>query len=202
MIPWHNAGKSRLWLSVQRGGGMNDDSRPFRNLLVTGLPGCGKTTLIRNLARDLSPFHPAGFYTEEVRIKGQRKGFRLIGLNGATSLLAHVDLHGGPRVGKYRVDVDQFEAFLDGQKLDQVATSLVFVDEIGKMECLSHRFVDLVRRLLDSPKILIATVALKGSGLITEVKERPDVALVEVAPGNRNSLVKELADLISAMAGE
>jgi len=143
---------------------MNHDSPLLRNLLMTGRPGCGKTTLLRSVARELLRFRPAGFYTEEVRLQGQRKGFRLVGLNGALSLLAHVDLHDGPRVGKYGVDVRGFEDFLDAQKLDQVDTPLVFIDEIGKMECLSTRFVALVLHLLDSPKTIVATVSLKGAG--------------------------------------
>ncbi len=176
---------------------MKPDSLKPRHLLMTGMPGCGKTTLLIRLARELRNLHPVGFYTEEIRLLGERKGFRLVGLNGAQGVLSHVDFHGGPRVGKYGVDLRGFEDFLAAQELDQAVTSLVFVDEIGKMECLSTRFVDLVRRLLDSPKVLIATVALKGSGLISEVKARPDVDLVEVSPANRDRLVVELANRIA-----
>ncbi len=180
---------------------MNRDSHVRRHVLMTGTPGCGKTTLLKGLARELRGLRPAGFYTEEIRLQGQRKGFRLVGLNGAMGLLAHVDLHGGPRVGKYGVDVHGFEDFLNAQKLDQVATPLVFIDEIGKMECLSTRFLDLVRHLLDSPKTIVATVALKGVGLIAEVKQRPDVTLVEVNPGNRDRLVEDLANRVASLTG-
>lgn len=172
---------------------------PARNLLLTGLPGCGKTTLIRHLARQWSSFHPAGFYTEEIRLEGRRQGFRLVGLNGATGLLAHVAYPGAPRVGRYGVDVDQFEAFLDAQHLDRIASPLVLVDEIGKMECLSPRFVALIRRLLDSPKLFVATVALKGGGLIAEVKQRPDVVLVEVTAYNRDLLAAEWGERIASL---
>ena len=104
-------------------------------------------------------------------------------------------------MGKYGVDVHGFEDFLDAQKLDQVDTPLVFIDEIGKMECLSTRFVDLMRHLLESPKTIVATVSLKGGGLIAEVKRRSDVMLVEVDPRNRDRLVEDLASRIAAMAG-
>jgi nucleoside-triphosphatase len=178
---------------------MNHDPPLLRHVLITGVPGCGKTTLLKNLAHELRRFRPAGFYTEEIRLRGKRKGFRLVGLDGAVSLLADVGLPGVPRVGKYGVAVDRFEDFLNAQKLDQAASPLVFIDEIGKMECLCTRFADLVRRLLDSPKTIAATVALKGGGLIAEVKQRPDAALVEVAPGNRDRLVEDLVKRITAM---
>jgi nucleoside-triphosphatase len=173
-----------------------------RHILLTGVPGCGKTTLLRGLVRELRRFHPSGFYTEEIRMHGQRKGFRLVGLNGVEGLLAHADFRGGPRVGKYGVDVGGFESFLDALKLDQVATPLIFIDEIGKMECLSARFADLMWRLLDSRRNVIATVALKGKGLIIEVKQRADVTLVEVDPVNRDGLLDDLANRIKALMGE
>ncbi|MCK4621447.1 MAG: AAA family ATPase [Desulfuromonadales bacterium] len=178
---------------------MHQDLPLRRHILLTGPPGCGKTTLLKRLADELRMLHPLGFYTEEIRQQGRRQGFRLVGLNGAMGLLAHVDFHGDPRVGKYGVAVDRFEGFLNTQKLEQVVTPLVFIDEIGKMECLSTRFVDLVRHLLDSPQILIATVALKGGGLIAEVKQRPDVALIKVDPGTRDRLVGVLAKRITAL---
>ena len=36
------------------------------HILITGLPGVGKTTLIRELAKRLAEYHPAGFYTEGI----------------------------------------------------------------------------------------------------------------------------------------
>jgi nucleoside-triphosphatase len=53
-----------------------------KNILVTGLPGSGKTTLIRKLAEKLRKYDPAGFYTEEIRPHGTRKGFKLTSLDG------------------------------------------------------------------------------------------------------------------------
>ncbi len=44
---------------------------------------------------------------------------------------------------------------------------------------------------------MIATVALKGSGLITEVKERQDARIFEITRKNRDSLLKEISDFIS-----
>ncbi len=75
----------------------------------------------------------------------------------------------------------------------------MLIDEIGKMECLSPRFVTLVRQLLDSPRTLIVSVSLKGGGLIAEVKQRADVALIEVNPGNRDRLPEVLAKRITAL---
>jgi nucleoside-triphosphatase THEP1 len=38
-----------------------------RHILITGVPGVGKTTLIKALCQDLASVNPVGFYTEEIR---------------------------------------------------------------------------------------------------------------------------------------
>lgn len=167
-----------------------------RHLLVTGLPGTGKTTLLVRLARFFAEIHPAGFYTEEIREGGERKGFGLTGLDGTQGMLSHVDFRGAHRVGRYGVDLAGFEAFLERLDLPSSPSPIVFIDEIGRMECLSPRFRELVRELLDSGKTVVATIARKGEGMIAEVKERTDCELVEVTPANRERLAEELAGWI------
>ncbi len=61
------------------------------------------------------------------------------------------------------------------------------------MECLSPRFKTLVRELLDSDKTVVASVAMKGEGFMSEVKEWPDCELREVTPANRERMASELA---------
>jgi nucleoside-triphosphatase len=162
------------------------------NLLVTGLPGTGKTTLIINLAERLKELRPAGFYTEEIREGGTRKGFELRSFDGKKGLLSHVDVRSRRRVGKYGVDVSGFERFLESIPFGAPKTELVIIDEIGRMECLSSKFRNLAVEILDSEKPLIATVALKGSGLIAEIKARPDIQLFEITRQNRDGLLAEI----------
>jgi len=163
-----------------------------KNLLIVGLPGVGKTTLMKKLYEALKDFRPVGFYTEEIRGGGERKGFELVNLEGKRGILSHVDTKSPYRVGRYKVDISGFEDFLDGISFSNPFTRLIIIDEIGKMECLSDRFKKLLREALGSGKWVIATIALKGSGLITEVKQRQDVKLFEITKGNRNSLLSEI----------
>lgn len=158
------------------------------NTLITGLPGVGKTTLVRRLCDELQQHRPAGFYTEEIRESGVRRGFALVGLDGSRDILAHVDIAGKHRVGKYGVDVGRLDTFLERLALQDPRNELVVLDEIGKMECCSSLFVDLVRSLLDSERTVLATIALKGGGLMAEVKQRPDVRLFTVTRHNRDTL--------------
>jgi len=163
-----------------------------KNILITGLPGVGKTTLINNIVEALKDLRPAGFYTAEIRRSGIRKGFELISLDGKKELLSHTDIQSPYRVGKYKVDVKRFEDFLSSLPLLNLSTRLIVIDEIGKMECFSDQFKNLLKEILDSDKCLIATIALKGSGIIEEIKKRRDVKLFEITQGNRNSLLPKI----------
>lgn len=164
-----------------------------RHLLITGFPGTGKTTLLVRLVRRLADLQPTGFYTEEIREAGVRQGFRLVSIDGKEGILAHINLHARHRIGRYGVNIGDFETFLADLDLLGSSRQLVFIDEIGKMESLSPRFVELMRELLASPKTVVATVALKGAGFVEEVKGRPDCEIKEVTMANREKLVEELS---------
>ena len=165
---------------------------------MTGLPGCGKTTAIKKIIAELNCSSAAGFYTEEIRENNNRKGFRFKRLDGAEGILAHVETKSRFKVGKYGVNVVDFEKdivpILDAERSD---AELFVIDEIGKMECFSEKFVTAVRKLFASDKSVLATVARKGSGLISEVKAYPGVQLLNLTRENREKTTAEIIQILS-----
>lgn len=157
-------------------------------LLLTGVPGVGKTTVIRRVAERLRSRRLAGFYTEEIREHGVRRGFRLTTLDGQEKIMAHVDFAKTFRVARYGVDLDAIEAIGQASLALDDEIEVYLVDEIGKMECLSPKFIAAMRTLLSADKAVVATVAEKGVGFIAEVKRRRDVELWRVTTANRDSL--------------
>jgi nucleoside-triphosphatase len=62
-------------------------------VILTGMPGCGKTTMIKKIVDDLKKKNVSnvvGFYTEEVRENEGRIGFDIHLLNGTTGTLARI----------------------------------------------------------------------------------------------------------------
>jgi len=167
-------------------------------ILLTGLPGCGKTTAIIKIVANLKGIKTAGFYTQEIRQNGKRKGFRWTTFDGTAGILARLDIKGHLRVGKYGVDVAGFEkAAVPALDFESTDAQLFVLDEIGKMECLSDKFVAAVRRLFASDRPVLATVAQKGPGLISEVKNYPQTTLLKLTPQSSDKTLNEVSQILS-----
>lgn len=168
-----------------------------RALLLTGPPGIGKTTALRRIAATLARAgrRIAGFFTAEVRdAAGKRRGFRIETFDGRSAMLARVSFPSPARVGKYGVDLAALDAIVEAA-LSPAATrdaNAVLIDEIGKMECLSPRFVAAVGTLLDAEgPPLIATVSLRGGGFVERVKRRPDAVVITLSRANRDRVPED-----------
>jgi nucleoside-triphosphatase len=145
---------------------------------------------------ELFPGRAAGFYTREVRERGERVGFEIVTLDGKKAWLSHVDFPGPHRVGKYGVSLENLHRVALPALEGAPDIDLVVVDEIGKMECLSAEFVAAMERLCTAPTPLIATVAEKGGGLMARIKEKPGVTLITVTPANRDALPARLIRML------
>jgi nucleoside-triphosphatase len=164
-------------------------------ILLTGPPRCGKTTVIIKVVERF-PGKAAGFYTREVRERGERVGFEIVTLDGQAALLSHVDFPGPQRVGKYGVSLENLHRVGLPSLAWRPGLDLVVVDEIGKMECLSPLFVAALERLWTAPVALLLTVAAKGGGYMQQVKEKPGRTLITVTPANREELPVRILQLL------
>ena len=155
-------------------------------LLITGTPGIGKTTIIKKVAASVSDLNIGGFYTEEILAHNIRHGFELITFRGQRLIMAHIDIDSAYRVGKYGVDVAAIDTTVANTLSEGTNADLFIIDEIGRMECFSELFEREVSSLLDSGKPVVATIALKGGGFISSVKNIAGVELWEITKKNRD----------------
>jgi nucleoside-triphosphatase len=175
---------------------MSGKSRHSRILLLTGVPGVGKTTTVREAVRALSDLRTSGFTTEEIREGGRRKGFRLETLDGESATLAHVDITSRCNVGRYGVDVGTMDRVAVRTLRSDASVDLFVIDEIGKMECFSSRFVTAVGTLLDSNATVVATVPLKGSEFVRRIKGHSQAELWEITRENRDTMAGRVVEWV------
>jgi nucleoside-triphosphatase len=169
-------------------------------ILLEGRPGTGKSTIARRLADRLRQdgIPVSGFITEEIRESGRRLGFSLERFGGDRGVLAHVDLPGPPRVGRYGVDLAAFERVavpaLEQASEDEVA----IIDELGKMELASDAFREALAELFDRPVPIVATVQSASHPFTDALKRRRDVETMRVTTANRDELPELLAARLKA----
>ena len=164
-----------------------------QKILLTGRPGCGKTTLIKRVVNKLK-LPTDGFYTEEIREHGQRVGFKIVTLAGEETVLAHLDFKTANRVGKYGLDLSALETIgVAALRRAVAARHLVVIDEIGPMEIRSRVFCDAVNEALDSNVPVIGTISVRPNPFTNAIKNRHDVTIIEVRRNNRDQLISELS---------
>ena len=169
----------------------------FLNIFITGPPGLGKTTVIRMVMKVLEAegFRAGGIYCPEVRDGGRRHGFEIIDvLSGARGLLSHVRQPTGPRIGKYRVNLEALSRI--GVHAIETAVEnadYIVIDEVGPMELQGRSFQLAVLKALESSKPVIGILHWKmRHPIIDLIKTRKDVKIYQLTKENRTTMHRVL----------
>uniref|UniRef100_A0A1B0DLU9 Uncharacterized protein n=1 Tax=Phlebotomus papatasi TaxID=29031 RepID=A0A1B0DLU9_PHLPP len=190
----------------------------FNLILITGVPGVGKTTIFKKIADDLKTYKVplTGFYTEEVRNGlGGRVGFDLITFDGVrgplarpskTSALASFKrLH---KLSRYSVDIESLDEITIPILSSNNTEPLLMIDEIGKMELFSTQFQDRIIKVTEDLRLgkrcMIATIPISSrhsNQIIENLKKIEDCRVFEVTKANRNTIFTEIMASVRLMLG-
>jgi len=168
--------------------------------MITGRPGVGKTTLIMRLVervKGLVTVH--GFVTLEVREGGSRVGFRIMDVEtNEQDWLAHVRLFaGGPRVGRYNVNLDAINRIALPALNRARPGDLVIIDELGPMELMSGDLIPSVRGVLGVCDV-VATVhrGYVKDPVLARIIDDYGIEVLELTVENRDALLEDLVNKV------
>lgn len=170
----------------------------MKNILLTGRPGSGKSSLIKKLAEGR---RVGGITTPEIRKRGLRWGFEIVDLrSGKRGVLASVEEKEGPQVSKYRANLENLNEIgvsAIENAIDDPYVELIVIDEIGKMEFFSEEFRKVVKGALNSDKPVLAAISLYDfDPFIKEIKARSDAKLFVLERGNFDKVLSEIQALL------
>lgn len=162
--------------------------------LITGAPGSGKTTLIRQVVSTMR-MRAAGFYTEDLRTGGTRQGFRIVTLDGRPALLAQAHHPGSVQVSKYGVDLPELERV--GVRALREAMDrghVMVVDEIGRMQLFSAAFRQVIQQALDNRHPILGTMIQGRHPYAERIRRHPQVEILTLTGENRQEILGILRD--------
>lgn len=131
-----------------------------RNFFISGMPKAGKTTLLRNLINELKSrgLKVGGFISPEEKHHGTRTAFHVCDIEtGKSAVLASLK-GGGPKVSKYYVNIKSFESIAIPIMKKMGKYDVFIIDEIGRMEMKSRKFVSLLDELFEHQIPVIASI--------------------------------------------
>eukprot|EP00977_Amphora_coffeiformis_P007980 scaffold1803_cov92-Amphora_coffeaeformis.AAC.3 len=174
-------------------------------ILVTGQPGCGKTTAVQRMAAALQEAGVTvkGFTTDEVRPQpgSSRIGFDVVTIpDGQRGPLARKGGKGdGPKTGPYTVDVPSLERLALPTLEFDPNIQVYVLDEIGRMELHSVKFKQHVQALLARDNVrLVGAITAPRYGHRVEfcdhVAATPGVTVHNLTKANREQVVQRLLE--------
>ncbi|WP_455368209.1 NTPase [[Eubacterium] cellulosolvens] len=178
-------------------------------IMVSGMPGIGKTTLISNVVEIIKArgYSVGGMSTREIRDKQKRLGFEILDIySGKKGILAHINLKKGPKVGKYVVntkDLNEIGVTAITDSFNRSEIDLVVVDETGPMEITSVKFRIAVAAAICGSKPFLGTVQFKLRNNLSEILNLTyQPKIIEITYANRNIQIEEIAKEILKILGK
>lgn len=171
-------------------------------ILLTGQPGVGKSTILAKV-RDNIDLKCFGVVAEEIRDENEeRVGFKSVNMDGDESTFAHIhDIDSDRRIGPFKVDVSSIDEFVVNELMKGLSDtqSLVFFDEIGRMQSFSKKFMKTLDLFLESDANMLGTIVYDPEPWSIKYKEHEDVILVEVDEENREELGEVILLVLSSL---
>ncbi len=163
--------------------------KPRMNIMLTGPRGAGKSTIVMRIRNCFLMFSVGGYVTESIGDPADPKGHVMHPFGKKSRSIAHVNSKKGPRVGRFRVNVEAFEKHgVAALQHARERPGIIFLDEIGRFEVHAPKFVAEIERCLDCANPVLGVLSAHGGPVVEAVTARDDVRLVAVEEASRDLL--------------
>jgi nucleoside-triphosphatase len=168
---------------------------------ITGLPGAGKTYALIKVIEMLESegINIGGMITEPILEKKKVVGFKIIDWHTKKEgVLSHIKFESKQMVGIYGINIEALET-IGVDAINEAITNadVIVIDEVGKMEVGSEKFIEAVKKAIDIDKPLILTLHKKSRNpLLQDIRRRADMRILEVTPINRNLLPYKIIKIL------
>ncbi len=165
----------------------------MKNILIRGKKNSGKTHLVQRIVFDFgNSVGIAGFFTKKresgiVTIQ-QWDNFSVFD-NGPLAIV--IDLNEGC-IRKKAFEKTGVEALEGAMK----NSSLVIMDELGRLELECTRFIETVHRAFASPTPVLATIKDEENPFLTSLIRRKDTLLFVIDERNRKKVYEEVRSIL------
>lgn len=152
----------------------------MKNIFLTGISGCGKTTLINKILDDLNIKY-SGYRTKPYYIKDLNKGFYMEGYIKSTNNFSPISIKFENK--KPIPILETFEVLgceILRESINDLNSKLILMDEIGVLEDKALNFKKEIIRSIESQKIVLGVIKKKDNEFLNYLKERKDIVVFDI----------------------
>ena len=163
----------------------------MKNIFLTGISGCGKTTLINKILDDLNIKY-SGYRTKPYYIKDLNKGFYMEGYIKSTNNFSPISIKFENK--KPIPILETFEVLgceILRESINDLNLKLILMDEIGVLEDKALNFKKEIIRSIESQKIVLGVIKKKDNEFLNYLKERKDIVVFDI----ENTTNKQLEEI-------
>ena len=176
-----------------------EEASKRKNILIDGLPRVGKTTAVQRVL-SMVKVRCGGFFCQAVS-KAFYTNFRLVSVQGPNRSLSSQELIRRFDIpGVVGFNLEDLENFGNPSLLHALNTcDVVVIDQLGTLEVSSDKFRAVVDRVLDSSKVVLATLTSSNVPYLEAIRRRPDVDIYPITRSNRALLPDGIVERIHTL---
>jgi len=172
----------------------------MKHYFLTGEPGIGKSTAIKRFF-DLSGVSCDGFFT----LWTSRTGDRTLKMYAADSSVPEAEWKSVDIAvfnnGEFTIYGELFDSF----GADVIKTAgrkrVIVMDEVGRMEKNSPRFIDSIFEKLDGNIPVVGVLKLMETKLFDDISNHPNTEIIPVTLDNRDDIPRYLISQLQTVIG-